>query len=116
MKARSYVREFERLKTGDKCKGKLILADDVEIKDISYGGIRIETTRRLNINNHYKIQILSSNKKDLITPVGLLVRAKLKGVTKEKDNTLPLYEIALKFISITAGEKRFLEKLISRLK
>jgi len=116
MKARSYVREFERLETGDKCKGKLILADDVEIKDISYGGIRIETTRRLNINNNYKIQIVSSNKKELITPVGLLVRAKLKGVTKEKDNILPLYEVALKFTGLKDSEKRFLDKLIGELK
>jgi hypothetical protein len=116
MKERPYTRKFERLNPGNKCKGKLILSDDVKIKDISLGGLCIETTRRLNINNSYKIQIVSNDKKDIITPLGLLVRAKLKGTVKKKDYTLPLYEVALKFIELNDKEKLFLDKLISGLK
>ncbi|GMR03366.1 MAG: hypothetical protein BMS9Abin21_204 [Thermodesulfovibrionia bacterium] len=108
-------RAFERFKTGDKCKAKLILADDVTTKDISVGGILLETTKRLNINNLYRVQIVSSDSKT-ITPLALVVRSSLTGTIKKKLESLPLYQVAMKFTGLNDKEKVFLDNLIGNLK
>ncbi len=106
-------RVFNRFKTGNRCKVKLVLADEVEIKDISLGGILLETTKRLNINNSYKIQIVSSDNNGTINPKGVVVRALLKGHSNNGHKHLPLYQVALKFTKLSEKEKSFLDKIIS---
>lgn len=106
-------RVFNRFKTGKRCKAKLVLADEVEIKDISLGGILLETTKRLNINNSYRIQIVSSDNNGTISPKGVVVRALLKGLSNNGHKHLPLYQVALKFIELSEKEKSFLNKIIS---
>lgn len=108
-------RLFERFKTGDKYSVKLILADDVRIKDISLGGILLETTRRLNLNRKYRIQIGGVND-GTISPMGLVVWASLKSTVKKMHDSLPVYHVALKFVDLDAAEKSYLEILISGLK
>ncbi len=106
-------RVFNRFKTGNRCKAKLILADEVEIKDISFGGILLETTKRLNINKSYRIQIVSSDNNGTIIPMGVVVRALLKGHLNNGHKHLPLYQIALRFTELSKKEKSFLDKIIS---
>lgn len=108
-------RSFERFKTGDKCKAKLILADDVMIQNISIGGMLLETTKRLNINNVHRIQIVNSDSQT-ITPLALVVRSSLTGTIKKKNESFPLYQVAIKFTLLTGKEKVFMNKLISGLK
>ncbi len=108
-------RAFERFKTGDKCKAKLILADDVTTIDISRGGILLETSKRLNINNVYRLQIVS-NDSTTITPLALVVRSSLIGTTKKKNDLLPLYQVAMKFAGLDNKEKKFLDNVIDNLK
>ena len=107
-------RLFERFKTGDKYSAKLILADDVRIKDISLGGILLETTRRLNINNKYRIQICGISD-ETISPMGLVVWASLKNTLKKMQDAVPIYHVALKFVKLNDEEKHYLEKLIMEL-
>src|SRR3989338_3538320 len=113
LKEKSSFRIFDRFKPGAKCKAKLIHADEVEIKNISIGGILVETTRRLNVNTNYRIQIISSDNNEVITPTGTVARAFLRGTahTETESNTVPLYEVALKFIGLKDSEKDFIKKL-----
>ena len=113
LKEKSSFRTFDRFKPGAKCKAKLIHADEVEIKNISIGGILVETTRRLNVNTNYRIQIISSDNNEVITPTGTVARAFLRGTahTETESNTVPLYEVALKFIGLKDSEKDFIKKL-----
>ncbi len=107
---------FDRFKAGDKCKAKLLLADDVKIRDISVGGILLETTKRLNINSRYKIQIDGKLGNEKIMPLGIVVRESMKGTVKKKFDNVPVYHVALKFVALTTEEEAFLNKLISELK
>ncbi len=113
LKEKSSFRTFDRFKPGAKCKAKLIHADEVVIKNISIGGILVETTRRLNVNTNYRIQIISSDNNEVITPTGTVARAFLRGTahTETESNTVPLYEVALKFIGLKDSEKDFIKKL-----
>lgn len=115
MKKQSSGRIYNRFKTGGKFRVKLILADKVTIKNISLGGILLETTKRLNINTTYRIQIISSDNNETLTPKGTVVRASLNKQINKGINSLPLYTVAFKFIELDEREKRFLDKLISEI-
>ncbi len=114
MREKLLFRVFDRFKTGNKCRAKLILVEDATIKNLSFGGVLLETTKRLNINNNYKIQMISNNN-ETITPMGLVVRASLKRTINKNNSILPLYQVALRFIELDDREKNFLDKLISKL-
>ncbi len=107
-------REGDRFKAGNKYKGKLILADAVTIRDISISGVCLETSERLTTNNLYRIEMVDKDK-ERMTLTGVAVRSFLRGTLREKDNTVPLYEVGLKFIELKNNEKVFLEKLIKEL-
>ncbi len=107
-------REEDRFRAGSKYKGKLILADAVIIKDISPGGICFETSERLTINNVYRIEMAAGDK-EKITLTGIVVRSFLKGTFKRKDDSVPVYEIGLKFIELKDSEKHFIEEFIKEL-
>lgn len=108
-------REHTRVKTGDRYEAKLLLADDVSIKDISSGGILLETSKRLNINSKYRVQIGDRNSKK-IKPLAVVIRESLKGSIKRKYETAPLYEVAMKFTELTENERSFLNDLIVELR
>jgi hypothetical protein len=105
-------REGERFKAGEKYRAKLILAEHVRIKDISVSGVCIETSQRLNTNNIYRIEILSS-RSERITPTGVVVRSFLKETRKEGSDTLPIYDVGIKFVELSDDEKNFLEKFVN---
>ncbi len=107
-------RLFERFKTGNRYNAKLILADDVRIKDISLGGILLETTKHLIMNTKYRIQISSINN-ETITPSGLVVWASLKNSIKRNHCAVPVYHVAFKFDKLNDTDKDYLERLISEL-
>ncbi len=109
MKQKSSFREFDRLKVDNQCKAKFIHAGKITIKNISLGGLLVDTSKRLNVNNMYKIQIVSPNNKDTITPTCFVLRSFLRGATQ----TMHSYEVALKFVELNEREKHFLRKILS---
>lgn len=114
MKKQSSGRIYNRFKTGIKFRAKLILADEVRIKNISFGGILLETTKRLNINTTYRIQLVSPDNKS-ITPRGTVVRESLSGQTNNGIESSPLYTVAFKFVELDEREKHFLDKIMSEI-
>ena len=107
-------RERERLKAGAEYKGRLILANTVTIKDISISGICVETSERLNTNNNYRIEMISGSKEKTALP-GKVIRSFIKGALRQGNDTIPFYEVGLKFLELTDNEKQFLEKFLSEL-
>ena len=107
-------REQERLKAGAEYKGRLILANTVTIKDISISWICVETSERLNTNNNYRIEMISSSKEKAALS-GKVIRSFIKGALRQGNDTIPFYEVGLKFLELTDNEKQFLEKFLSEL-
>jgi hypothetical protein len=105
-------RKSERFKTGNKCRGKLIVGEKIKIKNISISGICMEILQHLRINNIYKIEIVCSKNKK-ITPTGVVVWSSFRGSLKKKGDILPIYQVGLKFIELNDTDKHFLDKLIS---
>ncbi len=107
-------RAHKRFKTRSVQRAKVIDIDEFTIKDISIGGICLETSPALNISNIYRIEIVSGDDKK-ITPKGVVVRSFLKGTQKTKDETVPVYEAGIKFIELDDSEINFLKKFIREI-
>ncbi len=107
-------RSSDRHKTGDQYKGKVILADKITIKDISLTGIRLESIENLTPNNIYRIEITSRDN-EKITPLGEVVWSFLMRTVSEKNRTMSIYGVGLKFIELTDDEKHSLEENLNEL-
>ncbi len=105
-------RLFPRYRVSSECKGKLVLAQDIKIINISMGGMLIQCSRRLNTNNRYCVQILAKAGTG-ITPDCLVQRDFFKGTVEHKDKTLPLYEVAFQFVELSNDEKAFIKRLLT---
>ena len=101
-----------RFKIADKDKkAELITTESVKIKDISLGGICLETSQYLDTKNSFRVEI-ASNDNEKITPECEISWSSLL-VTIEKD--LSIYEVGLKFTRLTDSEKRFLDKYVNTI-
>jgi c-di-GMP-binding flagellar brake protein YcgR len=82
--------------------GKMMFANDVEIHDISVGGISLRVDRRLNIGNEYTLKIGDSKNKT-ISLKGSVVWSKISGTKKGlKDEIIPIYSAGMKFVTMSA--------------
>jgi len=63
--------------------GKIILAEKVEIMDISLGGIALKTDRRLNVGKEYVIKLGDQGKR--IDVKGVIVRCELSKIEERCD-------------------------------
>ncbi len=61
--------------------GKMVLADKVEIIDISLGGVALKADRRLNIGKEYVIKLGDKDKQ--IAVRGIVVRSELSGIEEK---------------------------------
>ena len=76
--------------------GKMILAEKVEIVDISLGGIALRTDRRLNVGKEYLIKLGERGKH--IDVKGVIVRCELSTIEERRDGTrVPLYTAGMMF-------------------
>lgn len=104
--------ETKSLKTSSKLRGKIIYSNEIIIKDINKNGMCFETSLHLNIKSTYRVEVSTNNNgKKLLS--GETTSSFLKGTRKEKDNTIPIYEVALQFIDLNDIENQFLNKHIS---
>ena len=74
----------------------------------------METSERLNTNNNYRIEMISGSKEKAALP-GKVIRSFIKGALRQGNDTIPFYEVGLKFLELTDNEKQFLEKFLSEL-
>lgn len=107
-------RKRKRFTAGKPYKGRIILAEDIMVKNISESGLCLETFQRVSTNRVYRIQFQpSDNKKVMLTAQA--VWSILRGTRKENEDVIPVYEVGLKFLEMSEIEKQFLEEFIQRL-
>lgn len=83
--------------------GKMMFASEVEIQDISVGGISIRVDRRLNMGSEYTLKV--GNGKKTITLKGSVVWSKISGMKKGvRDDVIPIYAAGMKFVSMSADK------------
>ncbi|SPQ01656.1 hypothetical protein NBG4_640010 [Candidatus Sulfobium mesophilum] len=92
--------------------GKMMFASEVEIRDISVGGISLRVDRRLNMGAEYTVKISNSGD-EVISVKGSVVWSKLSGTKKgEKDEVIPLYVAGMKFINVSDNKMKDLISFI----
>ena len=107
-------RSFKRLTTGSHCDINCAIADKVKIKDISIGGICLETSRRINTNSIFDMKIVTKGNEE-VSVKGKVTWSYLKKSLKDKGDFFPIYDIGFKFIEQNDKENKFLEILTKRL-
>jgi c-di-GMP-binding flagellar brake protein YcgR len=81
--------------------GKMILASQVEVVDISIGGISIKANRRLNIGGEYSLRLEDRNK--VVSLKGTVVWSSLsETMAGRAGEAIPIYKAGLKFANISA--------------
>jgi Tfp pilus assembly protein PilZ len=76
--------------------GKMVLADKVEIVDISLGGIALKTDRRLNVGKEYVIKLGDKGKR--IDVKGIIVRCELIKIEERcNGERVPVYTAGMMF-------------------
>jgi c-di-GMP-binding flagellar brake protein YcgR len=81
--------------------GKMIFATEVEVVDISIGGISIKANRRLNIGGEYSLKLEDRN--TAISLKGTVVWSSLSETKAgHAGEAIPIYKAGLKFTNISA--------------
>jgi hypothetical protein len=112
MENRMVERKDKRFKFTEKISANFILSTEVIIKDISAGGICMETKQRLITNRQYRIQLVSrNNEKQWLKCV--VMWSLLKRTILEHNNAIPIYEVGLKFDELNKNQKSFVDEIIS---
>ncbi len=107
-------RSSEHYKTGHKYKGRLILADSLNIRDISLSGIQLETVEHLIPDSICRIEITSGDN-EKITPKCKVVWCDLRRTEEKEGETVSIYFAGLNFTGLNDSEIQFLEKNIKEL-
>ena len=107
-------RSSEHYKTGHKYKGRLIIADSLNIRDISLNGIQLETVEHLIPDSICRIEI-SSGDNEKIAPQCKVVWSDLMRTEEKEGETVSIYSAGLNFTGLNDSEIQFLEKNIKEL-
>lgn len=85
--------------------GKMMFANEVEIQDISVGGISLRVDRRLNMGNEYTLKIGNGTKS--ITLKGSVVWSRISGTKKGlRDEVIPIYTAGMNFVTMSADKTK----------
>ena len=92
----------------------IIQVNDIEILDISLGGICLRTKRRLNPDDTYNLKIKS---KDIMLNVkGTVMWSKISEIRKDAGDTVPLYTAGMRFDDVSYDKKAELINFIETQK
>ncbi len=83
--------------------GRMMFASQVEIQDISVGGISIRVDRRLNMGSDYTLKVGNGNK--TISLKGTVVWSRISGTKKGlRDDVIPIYTAGMKFVTMSSDK------------
>lgn len=89
-------RRFKRFKLDIlEINGKMILAQKIEILDISLGGVALKTDRRLNVGKEYLIKL--NYKGRSIDVKGVIVRCELSNIEERNGEGVVIYAAGMMF-------------------
>jgi hypothetical protein len=105
-------RQYKRFTDVIDMHGKMVLADDVKILDISLSGISLKADRRLNIGCNYMLNI--ADKGNPLTVKGKVIWS-LLGENKDgkRGEIIPIYTAGMKFTDITKKKKKEITEFIA---
>jgi hypothetical protein len=107
-------RTYKRFATGSFCDMDCAIADKVKIKDISIGGICLETSRRISAKSIYDMKIII-RKNEGEELKGKVIWSTLSRSIKDKIDIIPIYDIGLKFVEQNSNKNKFLKKITEKL-
>ena len=94
--------------------GKIMFANEVEILDISLGGVSLKVDRRLNIGTEYALKMRSNDQ--MISVKGSVVWSKISGMKKgSRDDVIPIYSAGMRFSGVTGEKAEELAFFIERI-
>lgn len=79
-------------------QGKMVFASQVEVLNLSLGGVAIKADRRLNIGGEYTLKLELAG--EAIDIKGLVVWSVMSGLHKAGEETVPEYSAGLRFKDI----------------
>lgn len=98
---KSESRRYKRFKVDVmEMNGTMMFANEVEILDISIGGISFKADRRLNIGVEYALKI--RDKSSVIPLRGSVIWSRLSGTKRSPEGGIPLYTAGMKFTDLSA--------------
>jgi hypothetical protein len=99
----------------DTIHGNLLYSTDINIVDISLGGVAIETSKRLNISKEYSLKI--KYKDSILNLRGIIVWSLLSRTkTQKTGEVVPVYKAGMKFAPSMDEKTRELMKFIEENK
>ena len=106
-------RRYERFSVdNDEMNSSMVLADHVQVLDISEGGISLKADIRLNIGRQYTLTI--KNKLNVLSVKGIIVWSSLiENKEDAKGNIVPIYKAGLQFTNIS---REAINEIIGSLK
>jgi len=105
-------RIYKRYRTEDNSWAELDISGKVTIKDISLGGVCLETSKQLGADIIYKIKMFTADNEE-ISLSGVVVRSSQKERQAVKGVGTTYYESGIKFLEFGTSIKSSLEKVIT---
>ena len=106
-------RRYKRVSVDGRIDGKVVLASEIDIIDISLGGIHFTCTKRILTNSKCVINLKHGNR--IMAFSGNVVRSIFKGTKTSGTENMPLYEVAMEFTRLSDDRIDFLKALIDSL-
>lgn len=107
-------RAYKRLATKSHCDIKCAVGHKQKIKNISIGGICLETSRHIGPNSIYDMKIVTKGYEEEHLK-GEVVWSYLTKSLKDNGDLYPIYNIGFKFIGQNDKKNKFLQTLTKRL-
>jgi hypothetical protein len=107
-------RIHKRHKTASHCSVECAITHKVKIKDMSNGGICLETSRHIDTRNTYDLKLVTKKKEEIMLKGEVVWSSLIKSI-KNKGNIYPIYDIGIKFVEQNDNKNKFLEKLTESL-
>jgi diguanylate cyclase (GGDEF)-like protein/PAS domain S-box-containing protein len=107
-------REYERFKADKICTAQIDVLNEINIKDISLGGICLKTSQQLIPREYYVLNDISCGSEKTTAKCVVAWSAPAQAAT-DKEEISTTYEAGLKFSELNDTEKRSLVSIISLL-
>jgi Tfp pilus assembly protein PilZ len=100
--------------TVEDVRGHLVLSSNVEVLNLSMGGVAIRADRRLNIGSEYTLKLEMDDR--FIAVAGVVVWSVLTAVRKARGEDVPQYSAGLKFAGVLTDKLQGLIEFIDENK
>jgi len=108
-------RKTERVTvSGQEVSGRIVLAADLDIRDISSTGIRFLCCDRLTPQS--RITLVIGKNESQVSVDGTVVRSSLRATDPGTCGGSPFYEVAVTFVDGGSDERAALERLVGLLR